>query len=292
MTAPQGRDREDFDGPEWGDSEWSSEAEATGGFGSVDGSASTESWLDRLTDDDAQPEHATSLAQWEGDAGTLNPAQRKTLVTLLKNRFITADKSPAEWRVSLESEPLLRSRLNDLFLDLHLDRARGVAFKRQAVSDSGDKFPTLLYDTSWGREETILVIFLRTRFRSERAEGAEDVIVDRDELLERVTQFRPAHATDVAGDTRKTEHAIDALRRAGILHRTSDEQRLKVSPVIEVLLPVEKLQQLLDWFLTHDDPDASSERGADASSPYLSLDRDEGIKPSDSATGESGEADR
>jgi hypothetical protein len=235
----------------------------------------TPSWLDHLTDDDAEPEDASSLAQWEGDAGTLNPPQRKTLVILLKHRFITAAKQPAEWRVLIESELLIRSRLNDLFLDLHLDRVRGVAFKRQAVSEAGVRFPTLLHDTAWGREETILMIFLRTRFRSERANGPDDVIVDRDELLERVAQFRPPHATDVAGDTRKTDNAIEALKRTGILVKTSDEHRLMVSPVIEVLLPVEKLQQLLVWFLTHNDPDAPVENAPEADSFHLAVDTDD-----------------
>jgi hypothetical protein len=214
------------------------------------------SWLDRLTDDEAEPDDATTLALWEGDVGTLNTSQRKTLVVLLKNRFITAAKQPAEWQTLLECETLIRSRLNDLFLDLHLDRSHGVAFKRQAAPEAGGRFPTLLYDTAWGREETILMIFLRARFRSERAEGAEEVIVDRDDLLERVAQFRPAHATDIAGDTNKTARAIDTLVRAGILVKTSDEERLLVSPVIEVLLPVEKLQQLLQWFLADDGSDA------------------------------------
>ncbi len=239
-----------------------------------DDAGTAPSWLDHLTDDDAEPDDATSLAQWEGDAGTLDPAQRRTLVMLLKNRFITAAKEPVEWRALLESEPLIRSRLNDLFLDLHLDRVRGVAFKRQAVSDAGIRFPTLLHDTAWGREETILMIFLRTRFRSERADGADDVIVDRDELCERVAQFRPAHATDVAGDTRKTDNAIDTLKRTGILVKTSDEHRLLVSPVIEVLLPVEKLQQLLEWFVTHNDPDQDVDRDSAADSFDLTIDTD------------------
>jgi hypothetical protein len=219
---------------------------------------STPSWLDRLTDDDAEPEEATSASLFEGDTGALNIDQRKALVALLKNRFLTAAKSPAEWRTLVDSEELLRSRLNDLFLDLHLDRVRGVAFKRQAVPEGGGKFPTLLHDTAWGREETILLIFLRTRFRSERNDGADEVIVDREELLECVAQFRPAHATDVSGDHRKTDNAVDALKRAGILVRTADEHRLVVSPVIEVLLPVEKLQQLLDWFLARNDPDSAA----------------------------------
>lgn len=237
---------------------------AADSFASADSPAdagSTPSWLDRLTDDDAEPEEASSLSLFEGDSGGLNLGQRRTLVALLKNRFITTAKSPAEWRTLIESEELLRSRLNDLFLDLHLDRVRGVAFKRQAIPEGGGRFPSLLRDVAWSREQTILLIFLRSRFRSERSHGADEVIVDRDELLECVGQFRPAHATDISGDNRKTDKAIEALMGADILVKTSDEQRLLVSPVIEVLLPVEKLQQLLDWFLAHNDTDATGTVG-------------------------------
>lgn len=222
----------------------------------------TPSWLDTLTDDDTEPEESSSLSLFEGDTGELNLAQRKTLVALLKHRFITAANQPTEWRVLLDAETLLRSRLNDLFLDLCLDRNRQVAFKRQAIPEAGGRFPTLLHDIPWGREETILLIFLRTRFRSERNDGADDVIVDRAEMLERVAQFRPTHATDVSGDDQKTKNAVEALRRTGILVKTSDDHRLLVSPVIEVLLPVEKLHQLLEWFLGH--PDATDEHVADS----------------------------
>ncbi len=224
-----------------------------------DGAGTAPSWLHTLTDDAAEIEEATSLSLFEGDEGGLTFEQRKTLVTLLKQRFITGAKQPVEWRVLLDSEQLLRSRLNDLFLDLHIDRGRQVAFKRQAAPEGGGRFPTLLHDIAWGREETILLIFLRTRFRSERNEGADEVIVDYEELLERVAQFRPARATDASGDRRKTENAIDVLRRTGILVRTSDEHRLIVSPVIEVLLPVEKLHQVLDWFLNHNAPDGAND---------------------------------
>lgn len=203
------------------------------------------SWTDGA-DGDVEPDDATSLALWEGDTGELTAAQRRTFVALLKNRFITADGSPSEWRVLTEAEPLLRSRLGDLFLDLHIDRARGVAFKRQARSDAGDTFPTLLHDTAWRREETVLAVYLRMKFRSERAAGAADVIVDRADLLAAVQQFRPEHATDISGDAKKAANAIEALRTAGLLTRTPDEERLKISPVIEVLLSLEKLQELRD----------------------------------------------
>ena len=192
---------------------------------------------------------ATSLALFEGDAGGLTFAQRKTLVSILKHRYISAARHPAEWRTLQDAEPLLRSRLNDLFLDLHVDRTYEVAFKRQAVSEDAARFPTVLHDAAYTREQTILLIFLRQRFRSERSGGADEVFVDRDELPDHVATFRPVHATDRAGDRRKAENAVDTLLQMEILLRTADEHRYRVSPVIEVLLPLPRLGELLDLLL-------------------------------------------
>jgi hypothetical protein len=250
-----------------------------------DDPGSAPSWLDHLTDDDAEPDDPTSLALFEGDTGGLTLAQRKALVALLKHRFITAAKHPTEWRVVLDSEDQIRSRLNDLFLELQLDRQRQVAFKRQAVPEGGGRFPTLLHDNAWSREETILLMFLRTRFRSERNEGAADVIVDRDDLLQAVAAFRPAHATDVSGDNRKTDNAIDSLKRTGILVKTNDEHRLLVAPVIEVLLPKDKLDQLLDWFIRHNSPGADTDsEGGYGEGLTLLLDADTVADPTDEET--------
>src|SRR5487761_501137 len=201
------------------------------------------------TDGETDEGAPSSLSLFEGDEGGLTLEQRKALVSLLKHRYISAARQPAEWRTLLESQLPLKSRLNDLFLDLHIDRAHQVAFKRQATPEGEGRFPTLLHDIAYTREETILLVFLRQRFRSERAYGVDEVFIDREELLAQVGHFRPAHATDQFGDTRKSENALDSLRRAGILFKTADEHRFQVSPVIEVLLPLPRLAELLDWLL-------------------------------------------
>ena len=73
-----------------------------------------------------------SVSLFEGDEGGLEYAQRHALVTLLKQRFISARTHPRDWQVLVEHERLLRSRLNELFLELQVDRVREVAWKRQA----------------------------------------------------------------------------------------------------------------------------------------------------------------
>lgn len=209
----------------------------------------TDEWTDDRGDDQAAEDETPSFSLFEGDEGGLTVEQRKTLVLLMKHRYISASLQPAEWRTLLDSQSLLKSRLNDMFLDLHVDLHYEVAFKRQAVAEGGDRFPTLLHDVAYTREETILLVLLRQRFRSERANGQEIVIVDRDNLVDNVAHFRPEHATDRSGDSRRAVAAVDSLAKARVLLKTSDPDRFRISAVIEVLLPVERLGELLQWLL-------------------------------------------
>jgi len=213
-----------------------------------------------------------SLSLFEGDEGFLIYEQRCTLVFLLKHRYISAEQHPAEWRIVLDAQVPLRSRLNDMFLDLHIDPHAQIAFKRQAVPEGDGRFPTLLHDIAHTREETILLIFLRQRFRSERADGADAVLVDREELLDAVTRFRPPDANDRSGDARKVENAIVSLQRSGMLIKTADEQRLRVAPVIEVLLPLPRLQELLDTLLTLNGPSPADDARDTGQAAGLDLD--------------------
>ncbi|NED50935.1 DUF4194 domain-containing protein [Micromonospora aurantiaca] len=197
--------------------------------------------------DDPERELTSSVALFEGDDGTLELPQRRVLVALLKQRFITARSHPTEWRTLTTNPRPVRSRLNDLFLDLHLDLVREVAYKRQVVPEGGGRFPTLLHDTAWTREETILMVYLRTRSRSEEIVGTARTYVDRQDMLEHVAGVRPAHATDHAGDGRRAVKAIESLNRAGLLIGASTADRFEVSPAIDVVLPLERLQELLRW---------------------------------------------
>ncbi|WP_166793261.1 DUF4194 domain-containing protein [Cryobacterium lactosi] len=219
----------------------------------VEGTESTES-----TDDGAQ-----SFSLFEGDEGGLTVEQRRTLVLLLKHRYISAALQPAEWRTLLASQSLLKSRLNDLFLDLHVDLHYEVAFKRQAVGEGGERFPTLLHDVAYTREETILLVLLRQRFRSERASGVDIVIVDRDNLVENVAHFRPEHATDRFGDARRATAAVDSLAKARVLLKTSDPDRFRISAVIEVLLPIERLGELWEWLVEQNGQEPPEPTGSD-----------------------------
>ncbi|TWH04164.1 uncharacterized protein DUF4194 [Nocardioides sp. J9] len=187
-----------------------------------------------------------SVSLFEGDEGGLEYAQRQTLVTLLKQRFISARTHPRDWQVLVEHEQLLRGRLNDLFLDLQVDRAREVAWKRQAQAEGGGRFPTLLHDTAWSREETLVLVHLRDRLRAGIAGGDVRVYVDRDDLLDYVASYRPVHATDESGDEKRARNAVTSIVKAGLLIPTASDDRFEISEAVEPLLPLELLQELLE----------------------------------------------
>ena len=205
---------------------------------------------DRTVDNDfddldvVADEHSVSL--FEGDEGGLEYAQRHTLVTLLKQRFISARTHPRDWQTLVDHERVLRSRLNDLFLDLQIDPLREVAWKRQATSETASRFPTLLHDTAWSREETLVLVHLRDRLRAGLASGDARVYIDREDIVEYVASFRPAHATDEAGDEKRARNAVVSIVKAGLLIGSASDDRYEISEAVEPLLPLELLQELLE----------------------------------------------
>lgn len=199
-----------------------------------------------LPDETLEAFDDASVSLWEGDEGGLEYAQRHALVTLLKQRFISARTHPRDWAVLVEHERVVRGRLNDLFLDLAIDRRREVAWKRQAVSETGARFPTLLHDAAWSREETLVLVHLRDRLRAGLAAGDARTYVDREDVVEYVASFRPAHATDEAGDEKRARNAVAGIVKAGLLIGSVGDDRYEISEAVEPLLPLELLQELLE----------------------------------------------
>jgi hypothetical protein len=208
--------------------------------------------------------HPTTDALFGGDEGTLGEDQRRALVVLLKQRFITSRTHPAEWEALMSDVRAIRSRLHDLFLELEVDTEREVAYKKQVVTEGGGRqYPTLLYDSVWSREETILMVYLRTKARAEQAGGVSRAYVDRDDMLDYIRQHRPDRATDKAADERRAAKSVEALFTAGLLLGRSDGDRYEISPAIESLLSVEKLESLHAWLRSRNSAGSDSPTVAD-----------------------------
>lgn len=212
--------------------------------------------LDERHDEDEERDES-SFALFEGDEGRLDEPQRRALVALLRHTYVSARTHADERRAITDGEHQLRSRLNDLFLELHVDRDREVAWKRQARSESQRRaFPTLLRDVPWTREETIVLVYLRMRLRADARPGLDQVVVDRSEIIGHVSGFLPA-TTDRTRDESRVAKAVERLVTARILIRTTDPDRFRVASVVEVLLPLEQLRELDRWLR-----DATTDGGA------------------------------
>jgi hypothetical protein len=218
--------------------------------------------LDGPSDDvlgDGREPEVNEAALFAGDDGGLTYAQRRCLVVLLKARYISRHTHPEHWKVLQAHRGLLTSRLNDLFLTLLVDTEREVAYKRQAIPDDGEsKFPTLLHDLPYSREETLLLVVLRERLQRERAGGAEIVSVDREDLLDAVAEFRSADTHDLVAEDSRIAKAIASLVKSKVLRDTS-EDRFEITPVLDSLLPLERLRELLEWLRAANPTDSGDE---------------------------------
>ena len=227
--------------------------------------------MNRTIDDDAvpcdaQPWNSSEPAEdegcslFEGDLGQLAVEVRRVLVTVLKRRYLSAERDPDVWRILMENRTALETRLNDMFLQLIVNRDYGVAYKRQAVPDGGGTFPTLLHNAAYSREQTILMVHLRGVFRSGLSDGAEAVFVDSQELIGEVANYLPEGTTNKVDADRAAQRAVEALYKSDILLQTPEPGRYRISPIIEVLLPVGRLQELAEslsqsWASPGDEPD-------------------------------------
>lgn len=83
----------------------------------------------------------SSYALVEGGQGRWGLEQRRTLLAVLKRHGLCPAQHPTEWAVLVIREALLRSRLNDLFLERVMERRHEVAYKRRAQSRDRRTFP-------------------------------------------------------------------------------------------------------------------------------------------------------
>ncbi len=193
-----------------------------------------------------EPAEDENCSLFEGDLGQLAAEVRRALVIILKKRYVSAERDPDVWRILIENRTALETRLNDMFLQLIVDRDYGVAYKRQAVPDGGGTFPTLLHNAAYSREQTILMVHLRGVFRSGLSDGAEAVFVDSQELIDEVANYLPEGTTNKVDADRAAQRAVEALYKSDILLQTPEQDRYRISPIIEVLLPVGRLQELAE----------------------------------------------
>ena len=180
-----------------------------------------------------------------GDSGTLDADVRLVLVRLLQRRFLLADRNRVQWRVLLENQQVIESRLHDLYVHLVVDHERGVAYKRQVRSAELD-VPVLLRDEAYTRAETLILVHLRSVFQREQGVGETSTRVDLEEIERTALTYFDPDDTNVAASQREIRSAVTRLAKEGLIEEES-EGRFRVTPLVEIALSNERLVELREW---------------------------------------------
>ncbi|MFE3280680.1 DUF4194 domain-containing protein [Nocardia sp. NPDC059239] len=192
-----------------------------------------------------------------GDAGTLPPEVRRTLVRLLQRRVLFADKNSAQWRTLLENQQLIESRLHDLFVRLVVDHDRGIAYKYQVRSEELD-VPILLKEDPYNRAETLVLVHLRTVFQRERTVGETTARVDVEELEQTVLTYFNPEDPNVAKAQQEIRTATARLVKEGLIEEET-AGRYRITPLVEVVMSTEKLSELSQWLRSRADGTGGAE---------------------------------
>lgn len=184
---------------------------------------------------------------FQGDRGVLPLTARKALVLLLKRTHLTAITHPAEWYALLNNIEQIEVTLHHLFLELVVDKHNEVAYKRQAGREIQTRtFTTLVKDRKYTAEEAAMLLVIRQIQQTSRGLGEPATYVDRDDLHQRLMYLRPG-SNDEVRDREAVDRAIDTLLKEDLLLKVQgDDERLRISPVIETILNVARVQQFRD----------------------------------------------
>ena len=208
-----------------------------------------------------RPAEADLPVLFAGDTGTLEPDVREVLVRLLRQRYLSAEAQPAHWRTLLAHQPVIESRLHDLYVRLVVDHDRGLAFKRQ-VRDADVPVPVLLRDEPYSRVETVLLVHLRALHQRERGAGEAAARVDLEELEQTALSFADPTSSNLAVRQREIRSAVARLVRERILEEES-QGRYRVLPIVDVVLSVDRLTELTRWL--REDTERRERAGGDGS---------------------------
>lgn len=231
-----------------------------------------------------------------GDRGVLDHDVRRALVRILQRRFLQRERHKEDWKALVENQQVVESRLNDLFVRLVVDHDRGVAYKKQVRSDELE-VPILLKDDAYTRAETLVLVHLRTVHQRESTAGERAARVDVEDVEQTVLTYFAESDGDVLRRQTHIRNALARLRKEGIIDEES-EGRYRISPLVEIVLSSERLQELSSW-LREQTARGSGMSDADLDRADHALDEgddaddadDDAEEPGDEVTGEHDESD-
>ncbi|WP_286329701.1 DUF4194 domain-containing protein [Agromyces marinus] len=144
----------------------------------------------------------------------------------------------------LADEREIGSRLNDLFLELVLDRVGEVAFARNV--DAGEiTVPRTVRTETLTFLDTAMLLVLRQILLAREGEGR--VIVGRDEVFEQLSAYRPADHDEKLFASRMNSSWMNMKNKLRVIHQAGaadDGERAEISPVLRLIVDADQVRQI------------------------------------------------
>lgn len=220
-----------------------------------------------LVEDEALPIEPESKFErgkglFDGDTGALPLDARRALCQLLSGPSVDAGRHSQLWPAVLRYEAPLRSRLNDLFLELVLDRDAGVAFTRQV--DTGElETPVLLRSSPLTFIDSVLLLHLRQQLAEADAQGHR-AVVEEAVLVDALSVYEKNLSTDRAGFNKRVAASITKMKENHVLEKLrGGDDRYEISPALKLLFSAEDVQNLAQIYRQLREADEATEEAAD-----------------------------
>jgi hypothetical protein len=193
---------------------------------------------------------------FEGDQGTLPPSARRALTLLIRDAYVCALASPADFETIRNHQDVLTRALNDLGLTLTISPRYEVAYAQQADLDRSG--PLMLKKAQpLRRDATILLVSIRVRQHNEEANGEVDWFVGRDELRSLLESGPYAGELDGSRVERALNSAIKQLEEAGyLMSMPTAPDTLRVMPILPAVFTLERAHELLATLTNETQSDA------------------------------------
>lgn len=200
----------------------------------------TDSPKDDVTSPSATPdEDVPANALWQGDSGTLRERTRRALLALLTGPYLSARTKPHLWSALVADEVLIRSRLNDVFLDLVIDHSEEFAYVVKPESLERD-IPSALRTERLSFIDTAMLLLMRQMMLSS---PNERLIIGKGDLFDPLSIYQGSQ--DAVSFRKKLNAAWTRMRQKyGLLH-DAGEDRAEISPLVKYVIDENRVRTLL-----------------------------------------------
>lgn len=197
-----------------------------------------------------KPDKSTSY-----QTGFMPPDLGKLIARLFKTGFIYEYHEVGEvlFKYAVQHFQDLELFFRDFGLVAHLSlQNRLIYLKRDAESEDGESDGSfgvsLTQRKSYSEFQTIVLLYLRRRVIERRESGETRIFVEQADILEGVSPLIPDERNDTKY-IKAVDGAIKKLKEAGILISLKGQDLYEISPVLQLELSVERMEQLLALYL-------------------------------------------